>query len=163
MKDTDRARVTTVVAVDPATAFEIFTVQTETWWRGGRRLRGGGSEGTGRLRFVRGAGGRVVELRAEGGTGGHELGEILVWEPGRRLVFQWRDPDFPPGVATEVEVTFEAAGAGTRVTIEHRGWNRLPADFRARHGLEGSAFTDLLGLNWGDQLVAYAARTARAR
>ena len=131
MKDTDRARVTTVVAVDPATAFEIFTGQTGAWWRGGRRLRGGGSEGSGRLRFVRGADGRVVELRAEGGTGAHELGEILVREPGRRLVFQWRDPDFPPGVATEVEVTFEAAGAASAPSLPwpYSLWSPLSAPF----------------------------------
>ena len=56
---------------------------------------------------------------------------------------------------------FVAEGAGTRVTIEHRGWDRVPAGHRARHGLVGPAFAALVGLWWGDLLAALRAR-ARA-
>ena len=59
---------------------------------------------------------------------------------------------------TEVEVRFEPAPldtrAGTRVTIEHRGWDALPADHPARHGYTGNAFTSMIGLRWADALTA---------
>ena len=52
-------------------------------------------------------------------------GRITAWEPGARLVFvDHRD--------TEVEVRFEAIASGTRVTLEHRGLDRLPDDVAAR-------------------------------
>jgi Activator of Hsp90 ATPase homolog 1-like protein len=44
-----------------------------------------------------------------------------VWEPGRRLVFVDRRE-------TEVDVRFEPQGEATRVTLEHRGLDRLPPD-----------------------------------
>src|SRR4029450_7419058 len=50
-----------------------------------------------------------------------EVGRITVWEAGRRLVFvDLQD--------TEVEIRFEAEGRATKVTLEHRGLDRLPPD-----------------------------------
>ena len=50
---------------------------------------------------------------------------ITAWEPPARLVFvDHRD--------TEVEVRFEAIDGGTRVTLEHRGLDRLPDEVAAR-------------------------------
>ena len=53
---------------------------------------------------------------------------MTVWEPPSRLVYLWhlrRDR----ADATEVEIRFlDRAGAGTRVEIEHRGWEALGAD-----------------------------------
>ena len=54
---------------------------------------------------------------------------------------------------TEVEVRFAAEGAGTRVTIEHRGWDQVPAEQRTRRGLIGPAFAAMVGLWWADLLV----------
>ena len=50
-----------------------------------------------------------------------------------RLVFSWRQATFPPDLHTEVEVCFEAVGDETRVSVEHRGFDRVPADSAARH------------------------------
>ncbi len=53
--------------------------------------------------------------------------------------------------------------SGTRVTIVHRGWDRVPAGHRARNGLVGPAFAALVGLWWGDLLTTLQARVQGAR
>ena len=148
----DRVEVTTIVAVDPATAFEVFTEELDLWWRHGPRHRTQGARSM--LRMEAGVGGRLLEY---GGIEPVVLGEVLVWDPPRRLLLKWRrgHDDAP---ATEVEVRFVAEGAATRVTIEHRGWDRVPAGHRARQGLVGHAFEAALGLWWGDLLVSLRAR-----
>jgi len=155
--DADSVRVTTTVAVDPATAFAVFTEEVDAWWRRGPRYRFDG-ERAGTMRFEPGVGGRLVEAYGDGDA--CEVGEIRVWDPGRRLVFVWRGKAFAPGEATEVEVRFERVAAGTRVTLEHRGWGALRADHPARHGLAGPAFASMIGLWWGDLLTALRARAA---
>lgn len=160
MSDTDRVRVTTVVAVDPAAAFEIFTEEVDAWWRRGPRYR---FLASGALRFEPGVGGRLVEESLAGDGRLWEVGRIRIWEPGARLVFEWRGHHFEADQRTEVEVRFEAEGEGTRVSVEHRGWDALPADHRARHGLEGGAFTAMMGLWWGDVLVSLRARAGSSR
>jgi hypothetical protein len=139
-------RVTVTVAVDPDTAFEVFTEEIGDWYRAGVAtlprpapattlafepgLRGPNAEP--------GVGRRLVEVRLrgpndEGKSGGSsgdgdgdvvEHARVTVWEPGRRLVFVDRR-------GTEVDVRFEPATGGTRVVLEHRGLDRLdPEDAR---------------------------------
>ena len=74
-------------------------------------------------------GGRLVEVHDEATGEGFEIGRVLVWEPGARLVFGFRSVFFPPEPMTEVEVRFDPVGRGTRVTLEHRGLDRLPPEF----------------------------------
>ena len=88
---------------------------------------------------------------------------MLVWEPPARLVFEFRARAFAPGEITEVEVSFEAVAAGTRVVVEHRGWERLAPDHPVRHGLTGPAFTSMMGLWWADLLTAVRDRAASRR
>ena len=55
------------------------------------------------------------------------LTEITEWEPPHRFAYLWhmrRDR----ADATDVAVTFTAAGAGTDVRIVHDGWDRLGSD-----------------------------------
>ena len=59
MSATDRVRVTTVVAVEPAEAFELFTADVDLWWRRGPRFRADGGRPS-VLRFEPGVGGRLV-------------------------------------------------------------------------------------------------------
>ncbi len=163
MKDNDRARVTSLVKVDPATAFAIFTRETDLWWRRGPRFRFDGSR-DGTVRFEGGAGGRLVQA-FDDGSEPFVVGRVLAWEPGARLVFEWRGRTFADGETTVVEVLFEEAGDATRVTIEHRGFAALRRDHPTRHGLEGDAFTDMIGLWWADlatSLRAHAAGRGRA-
>ena len=83
-----------------------------------------------------------------------EIGRILVWEPPARLVFSWRQASFPPDLRTEVEVTFEAVAQETRVVVEHRGFDRVPAENAARHGFPDQALLMRLAEWWRAQLAA---------
>jgi hypothetical protein len=152
--NTDCVTASTTVAVDPATAFAIFTGEIAAWWK--PKVQGlfqHGRDGT--LRFDNG---RLVETYEKGEP--FEIGRVLAWEPAKRFVVEWRQYGFAPGDCTEVEVRFEAAAKGTRVTVQHRGWDRLPADHPARHGYTGGAFTSLIGLRWGDALTGLRAAAA---
>lgn len=155
----DRARVITWVAVEPHDAFEVFTGEVDLWWRRGRAYRDGDGRST--LRFRGGAGGALVEEHANGTT--RIIGKVLAWEPGARLVFEWRGSNFEQTQRTEVEVRFEAQRDGTQVTLEHRGWASLPADHPARHGMSGGAFTGMIGRWWGDLCTAFREHAAERR
>jgi len=159
---TDCIRVTTVVATDPASAFDLFTREVDAWWRRGPRFR----QGLGRpsvMRFEGAEGGRLLEIYSDDAGGSFEVGRILAWKPADRLVFEWRGYNFEPDLVTEVEVRFERAEGGTRVTLEHRGWDRVPLGHGVRHGYGASnAFTSMIGLWWGDLLTSLRAH-ARGR
>ena len=156
MKPGDRARATTFVAVEPTEAFEVFTSETDLWWGRGPRFRFGGKR-RGTLTFEPGVGGRLFEAFDDGPASVFEVGRVLAWDPGARLVLEWRLPNFAPGERTEVEVLFESASGGTRVTVEHRGWSAIRDDHPARHGLLGAAFIEKNGRWWGDLLLAMRA------
>ena len=107
------------------------------------------------MHFEPGVGGRLVEVYDDEGADAYELGRVLVWEPPARLVFTMGGRDFAADdPRTEVEVFFEATEGGTRVSVHHEGWEGLGADHPVRHGLEGDAFLDMMGLWWADLLVA---------
>ena len=55
------------------------------------------------------------------------MGRVTAWEPGARLAFAYRNVHLELE-DTEVEVRFEPIAGGTRVTLEHRGLERLPPD-----------------------------------
>jgi len=93
------------VAVDPPTAFEVFTEEVASWWRASESVQ-----------FETGVGGRVLAL-TPGASEAVEIGRVLVWEPSPRLAFSYHDD-------TEVEVRFEPPDIGTRVVVEHRGFDR---------------------------------------
>jgi uncharacterized glyoxalase superfamily protein PhnB len=102
------------VAIDPGTAFQVFTEEIDLWW-----LRGPINHWS--------DGGRVVEVRCEPGVGGRilevldapmagevlELARITHWEHGKRLA--WSSPLDD----VQTEVSFDATGTGTLVTVEH--------------------------------------------
>ncbi|MCR5880745.1 SRPBCC domain-containing protein [Phenylobacterium sp. J367] len=99
----------------------------------------------GRLAFEGGEGGRLTETLANGKV--FEIGRVLAWEPPARLVFSWRQANFPPELSTEVEVRFEAVGAETRVSVEHRGFDQVP-EGAARHGFPDAALLMRLAEWW---------------
>jgi uncharacterized protein YndB with AHSA1/START domain len=148
----DRARVSVTVAVPPALAFEIFTDEIDRWWRRGVKFRHGGAR-AGFLRIEPRVDGRLFES-IDGEQGPHviEVGRVRVWEPPLRLEFTWRNANFAPHEHTEVEVEFAPYPQGTLVTVTHRGWAALRADHPARHGLQGAAFSRMMGLWWGEQM-----------
>lgn len=153
----DRVRVQTFVAVSIQDAFEVFTLEIDQWWRRGRAYRVGGRS-PGRLHLEPREGGRVFEQYGEDGAGLHEIGRVLCFEPPCRLCFEWRGVNFAPGEVTTVEVRFEEAAGGTRVTLEHRGFAALRPDHPVRHGKAAPAFLRDLGLWWGQLLTSFRER-----
>ena len=153
-KSGDQATVTVSVAVEPAAAFEIFTRETDLWWRRGIAYRVAGRH-PGTLMFEPRQGGRLFEaFDSAGGKHVHEYGRITVWQPPSRLVFEWRNANFKDSECTEVEVLFDATPDGTHVTLHHRGWSSLRGDHPARHKLDQAAFCRMIGMWWADQLTA---------
>jgi uncharacterized protein YndB with AHSA1/START domain len=148
----DKARVSAFVAAPPARVFEAFTAETDLWWQRGPRFRFGGKR-RGTLSFEPRTGGRLFEAFSDDPGDVFEVGKVLAWEPGARLVVEWRLTNFAPGERTEVEVLFEPAEGGTRVTLEHRGWNSLPANHPARHGESPSEHVARIGMFWGQLLT----------
>jgi uncharacterized protein YndB with AHSA1/START domain len=63
-------------------------------------------------------GGRIYERTPDGIE--HDWGEVLAWEPPRRLTYLWH-------LGTD-RSRVTGGDAGTTVTIVHRGWERLGAD-----------------------------------
>ncbi|HEX7036809.1 MAG TPA: SRPBCC family protein [Pseudomonadales bacterium] len=138
------------VEVPPEQAFDAFVNRIGAWWRPNGLFRTA-PFGAGTLAFEGGARGALVERSPDGQT--WTLGRVLEWQPPHRLVFSWQQPDFPADLTTEVEVRFDAAGsASTRVSVEHRGFTRVPPESKARHGFPDSALQMRLAEWWRDLL-----------
>lgn len=145
------------VAATPERAFTAFVRDIGLWWRPNALFQF--SPGlAGALQFEPGPGGRFIETYPDGRL--FEIGRIRVWEPGRRLVFSWRQASFAPDQSTEVEVRFEPVDDQTRVTVEHRGWDSVPQDHVARHHFPDAVFLQRHG-EWWQLLLEAFRRTAR--
>ena len=138
------------VRASPERAFAVFTGEIGAWWRPSPLFQTT-PRAPGRLAFEGGEGGRLIETLASGKV--FEIGRVLAWEPPARVVFSWRQASFPPELATEVEVRFEAVGAETRVSVEHRGFDRVPLESAARHGFPDAALLARLAEFWQAQLA----------
>jgi uncharacterized protein YndB with AHSA1/START domain len=107
------------VDMPPEAAFRLFTDGAGSWWPLASHSVAGDDAVTcileGRV------GGRFYEVSRGGAQA--EWGRVLAWEPPHRLVMSWY-PGRTPADATEVEVTFQAEGSGTRLALIHRGWER---------------------------------------
>ena len=90
-----------------------------------------------------------------------DWGRVIAWEPPHRLGLLWQlgpsnRPEPDPEKASDVEIRFHPEGAGTRVTLEHReferhgdGCERLRTEMDSENG-------------WPKILADYAAYAARA-
>lgn len=145
------------VPADPMRAFEVFTQEIGLWWQPSGLFKVS-ARGDGRLAFEPGADGRLFTTFEDGSI--FEIGRISVWEPGRRLVFAWRQASFSADQSTEVEVSFEAVGEETRVSIEHRAWDTIPERHAARHGFAEQATLQHAANWWRASLHALKARIA---
>jgi uncharacterized protein YndB with AHSA1/START domain len=104
----------------PADAFRLFTAGIGEWWP----LEEGYSFGGDRAKEIyleAKPGGRFYERFVDGDE--LQVGRVVACEPPRRIVFTWKNPEWRG--ETEVEVSFIPEGERTRVTIEHRGFERL--------------------------------------
>jgi uncharacterized protein YndB with AHSA1/START domain len=138
------------VKATPERAFAAFTEEIGDWWQASPLFQT--TPRPGRLSFEPGPQGRLIETRAGGKI--FEIGQVRAWEPPGRLVFSWRQAAFPLDLHTEVEVRFEAVGDETRVSVEHRGFDRVPADNAARHRFPDPVLLARLADFWRAQIEA---------
>jgi len=102
-----------VVELDAQQAFELFTARISEWWPLSRlSVFGDGSS-------VAFQGGELVEAHGEQRA---QWGRVIEWIPGERVSFSWHPgaPEEKP--ASRVSVVFRAETDGTRVILEHSGW-----------------------------------------
>ena len=147
------------VRASPERAFQAFVDEIGQWWRPSPLFQTT-PRAPGRLAFEAGEGGRLTETLANGKV--FEIGRIVTWAPPHQLVFSWRQASFPPDLHTEVEARFEPVGQETRVSIEHRGFTRVPAESAARHGFPDQALQMRLAEWWRAQLASLDAQAGRA-
>jgi len=151
---TSKVYVALRVRAAPERAFQAFVEEIGEWWRPNTLFQTTPRAGV--LSFELGEGGRLIETRENGKV--FEIGQIRVWEPPRRLVFSWRQANFPLDLQTEVEVGFEAVGQETRVSVEHRGFDHVPAESAARHGFPDHYLLMQLADFWRAQIAAVGDR-----
>jgi uncharacterized protein YndB with AHSA1/START domain len=141
------------ISASPEAVFDAFTDDIALWWRP-NSLFAFTPRSPGVMAFEDG---RLVERLPTGKV--FEVGKVRTWERGQRLVFGWRQAAFTPDMDTEVEVRFEAVEDGqTRVTVEHRGWDSVPAPHVARHGFPDTVFLRRHGEWWRALLAGLASR-----
>ena len=114
-----------VVEATPEDAFAMFTDEIGLWWRTGTPQWNDPERGVS-VRIEPYVGGRFVEVYDIDSGEGFEVGRVTAWKPGERLAFTWTQADWPEGAETTVEVSFAPAGGGTRVRLEHGGFENVP-------------------------------------
>ncbi|HEY5071447.1 MAG TPA: SRPBCC family protein [Caulobacteraceae bacterium] len=147
------------VPASPQRAFAAFTSEIGLWWRP-NALFAFTPRSPGVLSFEAGVGGRLIETLPSGKV--FEIGRVRVWSPPDELAFAWRQASFAPDQVTEVSVRFEAVGDETRVTVEHTGWDSVPAGHIARHGFPSAVLLQRHGEWWQALLAGFRARLAEA-
>ena len=107
-------------------AFDLWTRRTNSWWPKDHTLTGTADVDVNIEPFV---GGRIFERSSEGTL--HHWGTVTNWEPPRRFAYEW----FIAGDASDaslVEIDFRDVDDGTRIEINHSGWERLGRGPRLR-------------------------------
>jgi uncharacterized protein YndB with AHSA1/START domain len=137
-----RKTVTVDCAVEEA--FRVFTTDAISWWPVETHSI---HQRVSEIVFEPRQGGEVYEV-SESGERGY-WATVLEWDPPARLVLAWNilRADAQP---TEVEVRFLPEGDGTRVELEHRGWERIAE--------KGAEKRDDYDTGWDFVLGEYAGR-----
>ena len=103
-------------------AFELFTAGVGTWWPAATHSIHG--DAVAEVVLEPRVGGELYERTTSGDKA--RWATVTAWEPPYRLVLEWQvNPASPP---TLVTVAFAADGDGTRVDLEHSGWEAYGED-----------------------------------
>ena len=145
------------VPAEPARAFRLFTEGMGTWWPLDAYSRAVAELAEQDVRaewleFQARPGGAVLEHLSDGTV--LPWAEVTAWDPPARVQMAWR-PHSMPEPPTEVEVSFAAEAGGTRVELEHRGWDALSDGFR-------ESLHEIYGRGWPTTLDLFAAAAAAA-
>ncbi len=98
------------VAVDPATAFKVFTEEVNCWWLQGPINFHDATRAV-EMRIEPKLGGRVLEVHDLDTGEGLELATVTRWEPGICVAWKSTIDD------VYTEILFDASDIGTRVTV----------------------------------------------
>jgi uncharacterized protein YndB with AHSA1/START domain len=127
----------------PEISFRVFCEHISEWWPGGF----GGKDAK---LFMEGrVGGRFYERRADGTE--YQIGQVTAYQPPSVVAFTWRAQSWE--VTTRVEVRFSTEDSGTRVELEHSGWEQ---DAKTRDGRKN------YDSGWDGVLGHYQAALAKA-
>lgn len=122
---TDPIRKSVTVPLAPDDAFELFTAELESWWPAeSHSLSAGRGERPAAIEVEPRTGGQILETLPDGQRA--PWGRVTRWEAGRAFGVAWhvgRDE----AEATALLVTFTPVADGTRVDLEHGGFDRLGA------------------------------------
>lgn len=117
---------TIVLPLDQAQAFDLFTARMGEWWPlAGYSVDGEASRGV----VLSEAG--AIETLGDGSTS--IWGEVLEWRPPSHVCFSWHPGRDPGPSQTQVSVSFDTVPSGTRVRLEHSGWERRDASIRENY------------------------------
>ncbi len=138
---------TVMVKAPPQKAFDIFTGQMGAWWPKNFTIAAAPPVEV------------VIEGRPEGrwyerSADGVETtwGRVLAWSPPGRLLLAWQITSaftYDASFETELELSFAPDGEGTRVTLEHRNFERF-GDMAAK-------MAEMLGGGWPGIMEGFAA------
>ena len=115
------------VGVPPARAFAAFTEEIGRWWPLAEGFAFAGDRWQDMVIEGR-EGGRVYELARDGEV--FHIGSVRVFDPPSRIVFTWGEATEEWAAPTEIEVRFTREGGGTRVDLEHRGFEEIGPEAR---------------------------------
>jgi uncharacterized protein YndB with AHSA1/START domain len=131
-------RLTFDLGCSPEHAFRTWTARIDAWWPADHTASG---HPDAKVILEPRLGGRIYERTRDGAE--HDWGEITLWRPPDQLGYLWhlrRDP----ADATEVLIRFSGHAGGTRVEIEHSGWERLGAEGPEWRSRNQDGWTSLL-------------------
>jgi len=133
-----------VVPLSRQQAFDLFFRRLPEWWP--LATRSVWLERAASCHVEVRVGGRFYERSHDGQES--TWGTFRMVEEPSRAVFSWH-PGHTEATATEVEVTFAPEGESTRVSLEHRDWERL--------GERASFIRGLFEGGWGPVLSRFEA------
>ncbi len=136
------------VDVPPERAFHVFTDRMVSWWPLQKGYTHGGNRAA-EVHLEGWIGGRFYERLTDGTE--YEIGRVLTYDPPRQVIFTWESQSWQ--APTEVDVRFTADGGGTRVDLEHRGWENI--------GPSGAEIATGYAAGWQEVLGAYAVQANR--
>ena len=101
----------------PEISFRVFVEAIGEWWPKGPSFNGKVLKDM----VIEGkVGGRFFERYTDGTE--YEIGRITDFQPPAMVGFTWRAPSWDCN--TQVQIRFTAEGSGTRVELEHSGWEQ---------------------------------------
>jgi Activator of Hsp90 ATPase homolog 1-like protein len=114
-----------VVSCPVEVAFRVFTEKMADWWpfEGHSVFEGEGV----RVVFEGRVGGRVYEVSRAGEEG--LWGTLTAWDPPHGFAMTWH-PGNEEGTASDLTVRFSPEGDGTRLDLDHTGFERRGEDAR---------------------------------